>query len=360
MDRYIQNFEDVSPQDMPILGAKNAFLGEMFQQVHQTGIPIPDGFAVKANAYQDMLSHNYIHGKLDNILARLDTNNFSNLRSVGRKARQLILENTFPYQLQISILAAYEQLKEREGPGISLVVRSSATAPGFPEATFNRQQDSFMHITGPNHLLEACLHCYASLYTDRAIQYRVIKGIDHKNVSLSIGVQRMVRSDLASSGVGFTLDPKSGFKKVVVIKSSWGLGKNILQGSIEPDEFAIYKPSLKLKEPQILSRNLGSKQFTLRVSENCKIFSSCTQNERTPLDLQNQFSILESEVATLAGWGLKLEKHYGQAVNFEWAKDGISRQLYLVQTAPRLDLANQQESTPMVFSKGLDSLRRIS
>ncbi len=330
MKKYIRNFESIEPSDRARVGEKNAALGDMFRHLQHSSIAVPNGFAILNIAYQDVIAHNHIGNKLDNILNRLDRS-FANLHTVGRKARQTLLDCTLPYRLQVAVLAAYEQLREREDADIRLAVRSSLVLPESSPTTLFRQQDSFLNIHGANPLLDACLHCYASLYSDRAIQFRAIRGYDHRQVSLSIGVQRMVRSDRACSGLGFVFEVDNHSKKMIQIQSSWGLGLNLIRGKVEPDEFTLLENADQLGELHFLYRKMGSKNFTLQCNDKSDLFSTATENRRTPEELQQQWTLSNAEVKTLANWGKLLEAHYSKPIFFEWAKDGISQKLYLVQ-----------------------------
>lgn len=330
MKKYIRNFEAIEHTDRNRVGEKNAALGDLFRHLQHSGIEVPNGFAILTNAYRDVIAHNHIGSRLDNILDRLNPD-LSNLQTIGRKARQSLLDCTLPYQLQVTILAAYEQLQEREGSDIRLAVRPSLTLTDGPAVNFLRQQDSFLNISGPNPLLEACLHCYASLFSDRAIQFRANRGYRHQHIGLSIGVQRMVRSDLACAGLGFVFDVDPGAKRMIQIQSSWGLGLNLMQGKVEPDEFMLTEVGNQSGAYFMLSRKMGSKSLTLRCNDKNDLFSTSTENHLTSEELQNQWTISEMEVNTLARWGKLLEAHYAKPIFFEWAKDGISQKLYLVQ-----------------------------
>ncbi|MFO7743969.1 MAG: PEP/pyruvate-binding domain-containing protein, partial [Psychroflexus sp.] len=245
MSKYIRFFSDLSKEDIADVGGKNASLGEMISQLGPKGIRIPAGFATTAQAYWDYLEHNGLKEKLTNLLQKLDTKEFENLRETGKKARELILNGEFPDDLAQEIKDAYSQLKDKEDVLSSVAVRSSATAEDLPEASFAGQHDSFLNIQGPEKTLKSCKKCFASLFTDRAIRYREHNGFEHMKVALSAGVQKMVRSDKASAGVGFTILPDTGYEKVLFLTGSWGLGDNVVQGAVNADEFYVFKPSLK-------------------------------------------------------------------------------------------------------------------
>lgn len=348
MTGYIYQFCDIDIKDIPKVGGKNASLGEMFQKLTSKGIRVPDGFAVTAAAYRFFLKNNNLQAPLSSILRKLDIDTFSNLSEVGAAARSAIRNATIPYPLQVEILAANEQLKERLGVETSLAVRSSATAEDLPEASFAGQQESFLNIKGDDELLDACLKCYESLFTDRAIKYRVDNGFDHMDVALSIGVQQMVRSDEGCAGVGFTLEPESGFRDVVVIDGSWGLGENVVKGRIDPDEFIVFKPSLKAGNKSILSKKLGEKQEMLIYNDNHND-PATTKNIRTPADKRNAFILKDKEIESLARWALLIEDHYKMPMDIEWAKDGFTKKLYIVQARPETIHATSKSNMFTLF-----------
>lgn len=333
MTDYIYHFKDININDIPKVGGKNASLGEMFQKLTAKGIRIPDGFAITAAAYRFFLKNNNLQPTLSSILKKLDINAFTNLSEVGAEARMAISKATIPFPLQVEILAANQQLQERLGMEYSLAVRSSATAEDLPEASFAGQQESFLNIKGDNELLDACLKCYESLFTDRAIKYRVDNGFDHMEVALSIGIQQMVRSDAGCAGVGFTLEPESGFRDVVVIDGSWGLGENVVKGRVEPDEFIVFKPSLKEGNKSILSKKLGEKEEMLIYNDNYTDHIT-TKNIQTPETKRREFILSNKEIESLARWLLIIEDHYKMPMDIEWAKDGFTKKLYIVQARP--------------------------
>lgn len=341
MHTFITSFKDITIQDIGRVGGKNASLGEMFQKLTPEGINIPDGFAITAKAYWTFLRENGLDNILAQILAPLDTIHFSNLSTVGAEARAAIRQGSLPYKQEVQIIAAYQQLQERMGGDYSVAVRSSATAEDLPEASFAGQQESYLNIQGEEALLAACLKCYESLFTDRAIQYRVDHNFKHMEVALSIGVQQMVRSDLACAGVGFTLEPESGCREVIILDGAWGLGENVVKGRIEPDEFIVFKPALIAGRKSIISKKLGSKQETLVYSDNSSATGS-TQNTQTPDSKRASFVLTEQEIETLARWSLIIEDHYQRPMDIEWAKDGISGKLYIVQARPETIHANRK------------------
>lgn len=333
--KYILNFDKIDKHDVAKVGGKNASLGEMYQKLSPKGIRIPDGFAVTADAYWHLINENNIKTTIRRILKKLDLETFDNLPEVGNAIRKTILKSTIPYDLQVEIIAAYHSLKERIGTNnIQLAVRSSATAEDLPEASFAGQQESYLNIKGDYDLLTACLNCYASLFTNRAIKYRVDNGFDHNEVALSIGVQQMVRSDKACAGVGFTLEPESGFRDVIVLSGAWGLGENVVKGAIDPDEFMVFKTGLKKGRKSVISSKVGKKQETMIYADKKSKKGVFTVNIPTTEEKQNQLVLCEQEVELLAKWCLQIEEHYHTPMDIEWAKDGIDGRLYIVQARP--------------------------
>ncbi|MFD0932457.1 phosphoenolpyruvate synthase [Psychroflexus salinarum] len=334
MSNYIRFFSDLSKEDIADVGGKNASLGEMISQLGPKGIRIPAGFATTAQAYWDYLEHNGLKEKLTNLLQKLDTKEFGNLRETGKKARELILNGEFPDDFAQEIKDAYSQLKEKEDVLSSVAVRSSATAEDLPEASFAGQHDSFLNIQGPENTLKSCKKCFASLFTDRAIRYREHNGFEHMKVALSAGVQKMVRSDKASAGVGFTILPDSGYEKVLFLTGSWGLGDNVVQGAVNADEFYVFKPSLKKGMRSIISKKLGSKEKTMVYTSSSGENDSTTTNKKTKAAKQKQFVLTDDEIIQLAVWSLDIEDYYKRAMDIEWAKDGESGEIYIVQARP--------------------------
>ncbi|MBS0615675.1 MAG: phosphoenolpyruvate synthase, partial [Verrucomicrobia bacterium] len=303
---YIRPFETLSKNDVPIVGGKNASLGEMISTLKSQGIRVPDGFATTAEAYWAFLEHNHLKEKIAE-------------EKDGKTIREWFLQAEFPPALAQEITAAYKKL----GKNADVAVRSSATAEDLPDASFAGQQETFLHVRGPGALLDACRKCYASLFKDRAIAYRAAKNFEPMKVALSIGVQKMVRSDKGSSGVIFTLDPDSGFPRTVVINAAWGLGENVVQGSINPDEYVVFKPTLS-----IIGKKLGKKEQKLIYH------NSETKNVNTPRKQQASFALSDADIIQLAKWSIIIENHYGRPMDIEWAKDGITDELYLVQARP--------------------------
>ena len=336
--KHILFFNQISIADIAKVGGKNASLGEMYCQLNPIGIKIPNGFAVTADGYRLFRKENNLEKPLEDLLLSLDTKEYSNLSSIGEKARNLILSATFPEEINVDIRAAYQELcKQCNINYLDVAVRSSATSEDLPSASFAGRMESFLNISGEKQLLEAVLRCYASLFTDRAIKYRHDMGFVNMDIAISVGVQQMVRSDKASSGVAFTIDPDSGFRNVVVINGTFGLGENIVQGRITPDEWVVFKPTLFNKKLNpILKSRCGKKEFTMIYAENAPAVSAdkTIVNKDTPLAEQNKFSLTDKEVIQLAQWCQKIENHYNKTMDIEWAKDGLNDQIYIVQARP--------------------------
>tara|TARA_R110000824_G_scaffold288508_6_gene476976 strand:- start:92989 stop:95409 length:2421 start_codon:yes stop_codon:yes gene_type:complete len=350
---WIKNFSEIHLKDIALVGGKNASLGEMFSELSSKGIMVPDGFAVTSEGYWNFLSGDEMVPKLTELLAQLDLNTFGNLSEIGAKTRQLFLDASFPKELSDEINSAYSQLEGRSGKTVSLAVRSSATAEDLPTASFAGQQESYLNVQGEENLIMACHRCYASLFTDRAIKYRADNGFDHMKVALSIGIQIMVRSDEACAGVMFTLDPDTGFDKVALIAGSWGLGENVVQGNVNTDEFLVYKSAIgKVKQP-IISRKLGSKEQTMIYAE--KELSEIVKPEdaivnlETPLERQQQYILDDEEVVQLTKWAVIIQEHYKGHMDIEWAKDGISNQIFIVQARP--ETVHSQRKSKGIFKE---------
>ncbi|KYG82460.1 phosphoenolpyruvate synthase [Roseivirga echinicomitans] len=334
-NEFILPLEAVDIHQVGIVGGKNASLGEMIQKLSSQGINVPGGFVLTAKAYWHFLDQNDIREKLVRLMNRMALE--TNLHESSKEARQLILEAEIPNDLSTTIIDHFRIFLTQHENG-QVAVRSSATAEDLPEDSFAGMQETYLNISTEDELLLACKHCYASLFTARAIKYREDKGYDHMLVALSIGVQQMIRSDLASSGVAFTLDPNTGFNKVVAISASWGLGENIVKGEVTPDEFCVYKKGLLTGEKSILSKKKGSKEKTMIYatgSENSDwSIASKTINQDTPVSKRQMFALEDEEIEKLAHWCLLIEKHYGGPMDIEWAKDGLDGQLYIVQARP--------------------------
>lgn len=337
MSVYIRPFNTIGLSDIPAVGGKNASLGEMISQLASQGIPVPEGYAVTAEAFEEFLAYNQLHRPLQQLMQDLDKVKYTNLRSIGARARQLILAGRLPQNLQESIISAYRELQP--DAFLAVAVRSSATAEDLPTASFAGQHESYLNVSGEPALLRAVQDCYASLYTDRAIKYREDKGFEHSKVAISVGVQRMVRSDLAGSGVLFTLEPESGFANIVHISSVWGLGENIVQGTVTPDEYWVFKPMLQKGHQPIVQRRLGEKAKTMIYGTTPE---TAVVNIDTSSEKRGQYVLSDKEVTELARWGMIIEKHYGKPMDIEWAKDGQTGKLYIIQARPETVHARQK------------------
>jgi pyruvate,water dikinase len=358
MINYIKYFKEIDIGNVPEVGGKNASLGEMYQKLTSKGIQVPDGFATTSEAYWLFLKEANLRDFIFGEIEKLDKRDFSNLREVGSAIRQEIAQAEFPEAIKNSVANGYNTLVKKYGNEISLAVRSSATAEDLPNASFAGQQETYLNVKGIDGLIAACHKCYASLFTDRAIKYREDNHFDQTKVALSIGVQLMVRSDLASSGVNFTLDPDSGFDKVVLISCIWGLGENIVQGSVNPDEYYVYKPSLKNSIPQpIISRKLGSKEKTMVYDSS----GNGTINLDTKIEKQEKYVLTDAEVVKLAEWSMIIEEHYGRPMDIEWAKDGLTDELFIVQARPETVQSAKKDklkiSTYTLIDKGKEITR---
>lgn len=332
---YTTPFNELSIDDIPKVGGKNASLGEMIQKLTARGIRVPNGFATTVDAYWDYLEENGIKGKLEEALDQLDLDHFTNLAEVSRSAQALILKGSIPDDLGKAIGAAYRELCKQTVDNVSVAVRSSATAEDLPQASFAGQQETYLNISGVPALLEATKKCFASLFTGRAIKYRIDHGFQHMDVGLSVGVQQMVRSDQGCSGVAFTLEPETGFKDVVVINGIWGLGEYMVKGEVDPDEYIVFKPTLRQNKEAIISQKRGKKDTMLvYVDEAGASTNETTVNKQTPREKRERFVLEPKEVMELARWSLIIEEHYGKPMDIEWAKDGISGQLFILQARP--------------------------
>ncbi len=340
---FIKFFNQVGIEDIALVGGKNASLGEMFQALTPKGIPVPNGFAITAHAYKAHLTENQLWEPLHHILDSLNEDDMLDLAKRGNQARNLILNAPFSSQLENEIVQAYQQLKAEFSDEISLAIRSSATAEDLPTASFAGQQDTYLNITGECALLDACKRCFASLFTDRAIHYRIDHGFDHFSVSLSIGVQKMVRSDQAASGVMFSIDTETGFQDVVFITGAYGLGENVVQGAVDPDEFYVHKPTFELGHRCILKRYLGGKEIKMVYATDTT--KSPVINIPTPIKAQESFCLSDQEVLTLTDYAIRIEKHYNKPMDIEWAKDGENGTLYIVQARPETVTSQANKTT---------------
>jgi len=336
--KFILWFDELSIEDVPFVGGKNASLGEMYRNLTKKGIKIPNGFAVTAFAYNNLLEKAKIKDELKKNLQGLNTSKLKNLTEKGMKAREIILKAEFPKDLKDEIVSAYKKLCKQYGANADVAVRSSATAEDLPDASFAGQQETYLNIRGDVALLDACKKCFASLFTNRAISYRVDKGFDHFKVSLSIGVQKMVRSDKACSGVMFSIDTETGFKDAVLINGAYGLGENVVQGSVNPDQFYVFKPTLKDRCRPIISKKLGSKKIKMIYSEHGA--KHTTENVAVSYNDRFKFVLNDNEILQLARWACIIEEYYSKKarkfkpMDMEWAKDGATNKLYIVQARP--------------------------
>ncbi len=336
--KYIRWFDELSIEDVPLVGGKNASLGEMYRELTSEGILVPNGFAVTAEAYRDVLTQAGSWDELKDTLSGLDPDNVEDLARRGAIARTIVYEAPLLKQLEDEIFAAYEQLKKEYGEDMSVAVRSSATAEDLPTASFAGQQETYLNIYGERLLLNSCRRCFASLFTDRAIHYRIDNGFDHFKVALSIGIMKMVRADLATSGVMFSLDTETGFRDAVFITAAWGLGENVVQGTVEPDEFYVHKPTFEQGHRAVLKRNLGTKKVRMVYA----VGGERDQVRNLPVTKTDsgRFCLADEDVLTLADYAIKVEKHYSakageyRPMDMEWAKDGLDGQLYMVQARP--------------------------
>jgi len=351
-------FEEVGIADIPLVGGKNASLGEMIQQLTPKGVRVPTGFATTAHAYRYFIQGAGLEEKLRELFSDLDVEDVNNLRIRGKQARSLILNTPFPQDLQDAIASAYLKLCERYGydaqlcdrfdpeyqeqckqetQAVDVAVRSSATAEDLPDASFAGQQETYLNVFGVQDVIDSCHRCFASIFTDRAISYRTIKGFDHFNVALSVGVQKMVRSDLASSGVMFSIDTETGFKNAALVTAAYGLGENVVQGAVNPDEYFVFKPTLKQGYRPILEKRLGSKEIKMIYEIGG---TKLTKNVQVPESEQRKYAINDEEILQLARWACIIEDHYSEVrgqytpMDIEWAKDGLTGELYIVQARP--------------------------
>jgi pyruvate,water dikinase len=333
--KYIKFFSEISAKDTPLVGGKNANLGEMYNKLADVGVPVPNGFAVTAEGYDYFIKFNNLEEKIQDVLKGLDTHNIEDLHKRGEEIRNLIKSGEFPEDLKNEILNAFQKLKEEYGKDLTVAVRSSANAEDTEVASFAGQQETYLNVSEKD-LLEKIKFCFASLFTDRAISYREDKGFDHFKVKLSVAVQKMVRSDIGSSGVMFTIDPDNGCPNVIVINSVFGLGELIVQGKVVPDEFMVFKPRMDADttridadEFPIISKKLGEKNKKIVYAEEGGVKEVETTEEKRKI-----FSLTDEEVRLLAKYGYLIEKHYSKAMDIEWAKDGIENKLYIVQARP--------------------------
>jgi len=333
----VLQLSDVGMADVSIVGGKNASLGEMIQNLVEQGVNVPNGFATTAQAYRHFIEAAGLEEQLRQLFEGLDVEDVNQLRQVGKQARSLMLQTPFPNDLQAAIAQAYTQLCETYGADTDVAIRSSATAEDLPDASFAGQQETYLNVQGLQAVLEACHKCFASIFTDRAISYRQIKGFDHFNVALSVGVQKMVRSDLAASGVMFSIDTETGFKDIALITAAYGLGENVVQGAVNPDEFLVFKPTLKQGFRPLVKKRLGTKELKMVYDVGG---SKLTKNMPVKPRMRERFAINDDEVLQLARWACVIEDHYSRLrgqftpMDIEWAKDGMTGELFIVQARP--------------------------
>ena len=337
--RYIRRFGELGIDDVPLVGGKNASLGEMYRSLSGEGVRVPNGFATTAQAFRDYLTHNGLRERIEAALKALDVNDVDALARTGAQIRGWIVDGELPPPLAEEIGAAYGELAQEYGQEPDMAVRSSATAEDLPDASFAGQQETYLNIRGLDQLLRTCKRVLASLYTDRAIHYRVDKGFEHMSIALSIGVQKMVRSDIGASGVMFTLDTESGFRDVVMVTSAYGLGENVVQGAVNPDEFLVFKPTLATGHRPIIRRHLGEKAIKMIYTRD-PVTAAATRNVPVKKTERQRFSITDDEVLELARYAVAIERHYSRhagqprPMDIEWAKDGVSGELFIVQARP--------------------------
>lgn len=326
--KFIKWFNEISKKDVSLFGGKNSSLGELYRNLSNMGIKVPGGFAVSADAYKFFIKSTGLEEKIKNALKNLDKSDIKELRKKGKIARELILNSEIPEELKNEIGCAYKKLEEIYGKNVDVAVRSSATAEDLPTASFAGQYETFLNVRGEENLIEAVLKCYSSLFTDRAISYREDHGFNHFDIFLSIGIQKMVRADKACSGVIFTIDPETGFKNTVYITGSWGLGELVVQGAVNPDAFYVFKPTLEKGYKAIIEKKLGEKNKMLVYGKEGII------EKDVPGHLTDKFILDDEEILLLARWAIEIEKHYKMPMDIEWAKDGISNDLFIVQARP--------------------------
>ncbi len=329
-------FDQVGISDIGLVGGKNASLGEMIQQLVSKGVKVPNGFATTAYAFRYFIEKAGLKAQLSNLFADLDVDDVNKLQQIGKQARALIMHTAFPVELTDAIAKSYLQLCQKYGTDTDVAVRSSATAEDLPDASFAGQQETYLNVHSTPGVLAACHRCFASLFTDRAISYRHHRGFDHLDVALSVGVQKMVRSDLACSGVMFSIDTETGFKNAVLLSAAYGLGENVVQGAVNPDEYSVFKPTLKQGFRPILKKRVGSKELKMVYDDGSKFTKNILVDEAS----RAQYALEDEEILQLAKWACVIEDHYSQIHNqytpmdMEWAKDGITGELFIVQARP--------------------------
>lgn len=350
---WIRWFSEISIDDVPTVGGKNASLGEMYRELAAAGVRVPNGFAVTVDAYWHFLSATGVDQSIREVFSRLVPDDVQSIRNCGDAARKVILSSELPRDLQAAIVKAYEALGGGSTANVDVAVRSSATAEDLPDASFAGQQETYLNVEGPTALLETCKRCFASLFTDRAISYRLHQRISESQIGLSIGVQRMVRSDLAASGVMFSIDTETGFRGAVLVNAAYGLGENIVQGAVNPDEFLVFKPTLLKGFKPILRKRIGNKEFKLVYDVGG---GRMTRNIPVPILERNRFAIRDDEILTLARWACVIEKYYSEKrgvdtpMDIEWAKDGKTGELWIVQARPETVQSRRRVDFQETFS----------
>ncbi len=345
MQEFVVWYQDLGMHDVPRVGGKNASLGEMISNLANAGVQVPGGFATTAEAFNQFLEQSGVNERIYQLLDKTDVDNVTELAKAGAQIRQWVIETPFQAEFEQAIRTSYAELCTGFENDASFAVRSSATAEDMPDASFAGQQETFLNVRGYDAVIEAIKHVFASLFNDRAISYRVHQGYDHRGVALSAGIQRMVRSDCASSGVMFSIDTESGFEDVVFITSSYGLGEMVVQGAVNPDEFYVHKPTVTAGRPAVVRRTLGSKLVQMVYSTE-QGHGKQVQIEDIPQAKSRQFSLTDAEVEELARQAITIEKHYGRAMDIEWAKDGIDGKLYIVQARPET-VRSREDSNSM-------------
>jgi pyruvate,water dikinase len=354
---FIRRFRELGIGDVPQVGGKNASLGEMYRALSSQGVKVPNGFATTAQAYRNYLTHNKLEERIGTALAKLNVDDMDALAATGAQIRGWMVDGELPPQLAGEIRDAYLELAEEYGGEPDVAVRSSATAEDLPDASFAGQQETYLNIRGVEHLLRTCKRVLASLFTNRAIHYRVDKGFDHMSIALSIGVQKMVRSDLSSSGVMFTLDTESGFRDVVMITAAYGLGENVVQGAVNPDEFLVYKPTLEQGFRPIIRRHLGEKAIKMIYTKD-PVTAEATRNVPVRDSERQRFALSDDEILQLARYAVIIEKHYSghagkpRPMDIEWAKDGESGELFIVQARPETVHSIRTDAYQEIFTLG--------
>ena len=351
---FVHFFADIGIDDIEQVGGKNASLGEMYRELSAQGVQVPNGFATSSDAYRHYIAHNNLEEKIRTALTELDTRDVKALAKVGRQIRSWVLHAEMPKDLAAEIVSAYEKLGEDAGAHLDVAVRSSATAEDLPGASFAGQQETYLNISGRRNLLLTCKRVYASLFTDRAISYRVDKGFSHMEVALSIGVQRMVRADSGASGVMFTIDTESGFEDVVLINAAWGLGENVVQGTVNPDEFYVFKPTLNTQKAPVIRRSLGEKAIKMVYGHDTTAGLS-TRNVEVACEDQSRFCISDADVLELSRYAVAIENHYGRPMDIEWAKDGETGELLILQARPETVRSEENKNYQLRYSLQIDN-----